>query len=92
MDNAAFRLARRSPRRCCCGTEYLREDGSVTHVCHTLSCFLRHHTYVRLADRDGAHEYVCARARWVRRVCVPLRPQLSQAARRRADDPSSARL
>ena len=40
---------------------YLREDGTLTHVRHTLSCFLRHHTYVRLADRDGAHEYVCVK-------------------------------
>lgn len=48
-------------RRCRCGRRYLHEDGSATHVRHTLSCFLRHHTYVRLADRDGVREYVCVR-------------------------------
>ena len=42
-------------------SEYLRQDGTRTHVRHTLSCFLRHHTYARLADRDGAHEYVCVK-------------------------------
>jgi predicted RNA-binding Zn-ribbon protein involved in translation (DUF1610 family) len=59
VDNEVFRRAPESTRRCRCGVEYLQRDGSTTHVRHTLSCFLRHHTYVRLADRDGAHEYVC---------------------------------
>lgn len=60
VDNEVFR---RTPgtRTCRCGTEYLPENGVATHVRHTLSCFLRHHTYVRLADRDGVHEYVCVR-------------------------------
>jgi len=38
------------------GSPYLPEDGSATHVRHTLCCFLRHHTYERLADRDGVHD------------------------------------
>jgi len=61
VDNTVFRRASGPIRRCRCGVEYLPEDGTATHVRHTLSCFLRHHTYVRLADRDGAHEYVCVR-------------------------------
>jgi DNA-directed RNA polymerase subunit RPC12/RpoP len=61
VDNQSFRRAAGHVRRCRCGTEYLAEDGAPTHVRHTLSCFLRHHTYVRLADRDGVHEYVCIR-------------------------------
>lgn len=61
MDNAAFRIGASGDRRCRCGAEYLREDGSLTHVRHTLSCFLRHHTYTRMADRDGVDEYVCVR-------------------------------
>ena len=61
VDNEVFTRTRGRTRRCRCGAEYLGEDGTRTHVRHTLSCFLRHHTYVRLADRDGAHEYVCVR-------------------------------
>ena len=61
VDNHVFRQTAGSERRCRCGAPYLGRDGSPTHVRHTLSCFLRHHTYVRLADRDGVHEYVCVR-------------------------------
>ena len=61
VDNGVFKRTSGRTRRCRCGVEYLPEDGTTTHVRHTLSCFLRHHTYVRLADRDGAHEYVCVR-------------------------------
>ena len=61
VDNDTFRKSAQPGRQCRCGTQYLREDGTLTHVRHTLSCFLRHHTYVRLADRDGAHEYVCVK-------------------------------
>lgn len=60
VDNEVFRRDK-GPRRCRCGTVYLPEDGGSTHVRHTLSCFLRHHTYVRLTDRDGVNEYVCIR-------------------------------
>lgn len=59
VDNEVFR--QNGSRRCRCGADYLPEDGGATHVRHTLSCFLRHHTYIRLADRDGVHEYVCVR-------------------------------
>ena len=60
VDNEVFRRESHA-RRCRCGRDYLSETGAATHVRHTLSCFLRHHTYVRLADRDGVHEYVCVR-------------------------------
>ena len=60
VHNEVFRRES-GARRCRCGLEYLTDDGSTTHVRHTLSCFLRHHMYVRLVDRDGAHEYVCVR-------------------------------
>ena len=59
VDNHAFKQSSRSERRCRCGAEYLKEDRSLTHVRHTLSCFLGKHEYERLADRDGCHEYVC---------------------------------
>lgn len=61
VDNRVFRVALAGERRCRCGTPYLGEDGTLTRVRHTLSCFLRHHTYVRLTDRDSHHEYVCVR-------------------------------
>ena len=59
MDNHVFSAATGPDRRCLCGAPYLREDGSVTRVGHTLSCVLGHHTYRRLANRNGYHEYVC---------------------------------
>jgi DNA-directed RNA polymerase subunit RPC12/RpoP len=61
VDNRVFRSAHRGSRKCRCGARYLSEDGTVTRVRHTLSCFLRHHTYVLLAKRHGHHEYVCVR-------------------------------
>ena len=58
VDNHRFR--RGGPQRVCrCGEPYLATDGSHTRVRHTLSCFLGHHTYVRLTERDGHHEYAC---------------------------------
>jgi len=59
VDNHVFRRGRGPGRSCRCGEPYLKTDGSVTRVRHTLSCFLGHHTYVRMADRDGHHEYAC---------------------------------
>jgi DNA-directed RNA polymerase subunit RPC12/RpoP len=59
VDNHVFTAAGKTPRRTCrCGAEYLGSDAS-TRVRHTLSCFLGHHTYQRLMERDGHHEYVC---------------------------------
>jgi hypothetical protein len=44
---------------CRCGAPYLKLDGSTTRVRHTLSCFLGTHSYERLTERHGCHEYVC---------------------------------
>ena len=46
-------------RSCRCGQPYLSRTGSITRVRHTLSCFLGHHHYEPLVDRDGSREYVC---------------------------------
>ena len=59
VDNHAFKQSSSAHRRCRCGADYLGEDLSVTRVRHTLSCFLGKHSYEKLADRDGCHEYVC---------------------------------
>jgi hypothetical protein len=62
VDNPTFARGGEGPRRCvACGTPCLAEDGSRTRVRHTLSCFLRHHTYAPAATRHGHHEYVCVR-------------------------------
>jgi hypothetical protein len=60
VDNNRFRAEPAASHRTCrCGADYLATDGGMTRVGHTLSCFLGHHTYERLTDRDGYHEYVC---------------------------------
>jgi DNA-directed RNA polymerase subunit RPC12/RpoP len=59
IDNDIFRRREAATRVCRCGDAYLAADGSCTRVRHTLSCFLGHHTYVRMAERDGHHEYAC---------------------------------
>ncbi len=59
VDNHVFRTAAHQERKCRCGADYLREDGSLTRVRHTLSCFLGTHAYEPMARRDGHHEYVC---------------------------------
>ena len=59
VDNRSFRQRAGAQRSCRCGALYLTTDGSHTRVRHTLSCFLGHHTYIRMADRDGHHEYAC---------------------------------
>jgi hypothetical protein len=46
VDNRVFGSATDRGRVCRCGSPYLARDGSATHVRHTLSCFLGHHTYV----------------------------------------------
>jgi predicted RNA-binding Zn-ribbon protein involved in translation (DUF1610 family) len=59
VDNREFARAAGPERRCGCGEEYLPQDGAHTRVRHTLSCFLREHTYVRSGTRHGHHEYMC---------------------------------
>ena len=44
-----------------CGRALLGDDGTVVRIGHTLSCFLRHHTYERVVIRDGHTEYACVR-------------------------------
>jgi hypothetical protein len=61
VDNRDFARENGAVRRCRCGTPYLGEDRSETRIRHTVSCFLRHHSYVRVAVRDGHNEYVCVR-------------------------------
>ena len=59
VDNRRFRRDAATERWCRCGERYLGTDGSHTRVRHTLSCFFGHHTYLRMADRHGHHEYAC---------------------------------
>ena len=61
VDNHRFRQQTHATdgRQCPCGTWYLGEDGSFTHLRHTLTCFFGHHTYTKLVQRDGHREYVC---------------------------------
>ncbi|HJR61957.1 MAG TPA: hypothetical protein VJ813_21300 [Vicinamibacterales bacterium] len=59
VDNHAFRRREGMERACRCGEPYLGTDGACTRVRHTLSCFLGRHSYVRMAERDGHHEYAC---------------------------------
>lgn len=59
VDNHVLGQSGPGHRRCRCGADYLGENLSVTRVRHTLSCFLGKHSYEKLADRDGCHEYVC---------------------------------
>ena len=58
VDNHRFRREPRSAngRQCPCGTAYLAENGSFTHVRHTLTCFFGHHTYTRVIERNGHRE------------------------------------
>ena len=60
VDNRRFGTSEPKPsRHCACGSAYLVEDGSFTHVRHTLTCFFGHHTYTKLIDRADHREYVC---------------------------------
>lgn len=62
VDNGRFRrMSTLAPRTCRCGARYLKEDGGLTHVRHTLTCFFGHHTYSKLMERDGHREYVCVK-------------------------------
>jgi DNA-directed RNA polymerase subunit RPC12/RpoP len=49
-------------RRCTrCGVALLDDDGRSVRIGHTLSCFLRHHTYQEVVRRNGHTEYACVR-------------------------------
>jgi DNA-directed RNA polymerase subunit RPC12/RpoP len=59
VDNQAFA---REGRHCTrCGDAMLADDGASVRVGHTLSCFLRHHTYREVTRRHGHTEYACVR-------------------------------
>ena len=59
VHNGAFAVGDRACTRC--GRSCLRDDRATIRIGHTLSCFLRHHTYERVIVRDGHTEYACVR-------------------------------
>lgn len=59
VHNAQFTVGERACTRC--GRVCLGDDGETIRIGHTLSCFLRHHTYERVTERDGHTEYACIR-------------------------------
>jgi DNA-directed RNA polymerase subunit RPC12/RpoP len=44
-----------------CGQPLLGDDAATVRIGHTLSCFLRHHTYEEVIRRHGHTEYACVR-------------------------------
>lgn len=59
VSNRTFANQRGAFRQCPCGDIILKDDGSETHVSHTLSCFFFGHNYTRSEVRDGHSEYIC---------------------------------
>jgi DNA-directed RNA polymerase subunit RPC12/RpoP len=59
VDNERFARLGRSCTRC--GAAMLADDDGIVRVGHTLSCFLRHHTYEEVIRRHGHTEYACVR-------------------------------
>jgi hypothetical protein len=59
VDNEVFARGRRGCTRC--GAGMLDDGAGTVHVGHTLSCFLRHHTYTEVTRRAGHTEYACVR-------------------------------
>ncbi len=57
VDNDVFRTGRHGCTRC--GDPVLTAAEPGIRIGHTLSCFLRHHTYERVGTRDGHNEYAC---------------------------------
>ena len=57
VHNAQFAVGERACTRC--GMVCLGDDSQTIRVGHTLSCFLTHHTYERVTERDGHTEYAC---------------------------------
>lgn len=52
--------ARGRPGQACrCGAAILPDDGGETRTRHVLSCFFRHHRYVKAGEREGHNEYMC---------------------------------
>ena len=59
VSNVAFAAMQGRVKHCHCGEDYLHEQGQVTRVSHTISCFLLGHSYIRIGEREGHREYVC---------------------------------
>jgi DNA-directed RNA polymerase subunit RPC12/RpoP len=59
VHNEAFAAGTRACTRC--RRTYLQDGRGTIRIGHTLSCFLRHHTYERVVERDGHTEYACIR-------------------------------
>jgi DNA-directed RNA polymerase subunit RPC12/RpoP len=59
VHNGTFARTGRACTRC--GKALLADDGECVRVGHTLSCFLRHHTYEEVVKRHGHTEYACIR-------------------------------
>ena len=59
VHNTQFAVGERACTRC--GMVCLGDDREVIRIGHTLSCFLNHHTYERVAEREGHTEYACVR-------------------------------
>lgn len=57
VDNHVFAAQGRACTRC--GKNFLHDDRGPVRIGHTLSCFLSHHTYEPVGDRDGHAEYAC---------------------------------
>ena len=59
VDNELFLS---NGRRCTrCRAPMLADDGASVRIGHTLSCFLRHHTYREVVRRHHHTEYACVR-------------------------------
>lgn len=59
VDNEVFARHRRRCTRC--GITILGDDDASVRIGHTLSCFLRHHSYQEVIRRNGHTEYACVR-------------------------------
>jgi DNA-directed RNA polymerase subunit RPC12/RpoP len=59
VHNDAFLKRGRACTRC--RQTLLGDNATVVRIGHTLSCFVRHHTYEEVARRDRHTEYACVR-------------------------------
>jgi DNA-directed RNA polymerase subunit RPC12/RpoP len=59
VHNGQFSVGERACTRC--GRVCLGDDTDTIRIGHTLSCFLRHHTYEKVCERNGHTEYGCVR-------------------------------
>jgi hypothetical protein len=85
VHNETFKRASGPARRCRCGEAYLPENGATTHVRHTLSCFLRHHTSCgsRTATASMSTSASGAPIRWYIPT-TPIRSRIASDSARRS--------